>query len=146
MYDVIELSKYIINYAKEHNKTITNLQLQKILYYIQGIFHLKFNEYAFNDEIEAWRLGPVVPKIYYKYYANVGMPIMDKYENDDLPVYKEKSHKNVIDGIIEEKLDLDAWELVKFTHSEDPWKKTYSAGKNNIISKQLISTWFNNNN
>jgi uncharacterized phage-associated protein len=41
---------------------ISNLQLQKILYYIQKTF-LENGMVAFDDEIEAWKFGPVVPAV-----------------------------------------------------------------------------------
>ena len=40
MNKTIEISKYIVNYANEKGLGITNLKLQKLLYYVQAAFLL----------------------------------------------------------------------------------------------------------
>ena len=52
MYSALELSKYIVTKCINDGKPISNLQLQKILYYIQRDF-LKQGEPAFSATIEA---------------------------------------------------------------------------------------------
>lgn len=64
MYRAIELSKYIVSKCIDDGFPISNLQLQKILYYIQRDF-LRIGKPAFPDAIEAWQFGPVVPNVYY---------------------------------------------------------------------------------
>lgn len=66
MYNAIDLSKYIVSKCVTDGHPISNLQLQKILYYIQKDF-LQRDEVAFSDNIEAWQFGPVVPNVYYHY-------------------------------------------------------------------------------
>ena len=67
-YDVKEIAKKIIAKTDiEHGDTISNLKLQKMLYYMQG-FHLAFFDTPlFDDEIYAWQYGPVVPSVYNEY-------------------------------------------------------------------------------
>ena len=55
MYSALELSKYIVTKCINDGKPISNLQLQKILYYIQRDF-LKQGEPAFSDTI-VWSSG-----------------------------------------------------------------------------------------
>lgn len=55
MYNAIDLSKYIVSKCVIDGHPISNLQLQKILYYIQKDF-LQRDEVAFSDNIEAWQL------------------------------------------------------------------------------------------
>ena len=52
MYAAIDLSKYIVSKCIRDDHPISNLQLQKILYYIQKDF-LKKGKIAFPDDIEA---------------------------------------------------------------------------------------------
>ena len=59
MYSALELSKYIVTKCINDGKPISNLQLQKILYYIQRDF-LKQGEPAFSDTIEAWQFIIIV--------------------------------------------------------------------------------------
>ena len=80
-YSAVELSKYIITKCARENKPISNLQLQKILYFIQKEYLQKKGVPAFNDPIEAWRFGPVVPESYYFFCGAGAMPITDIYDD-----------------------------------------------------------------
>ena len=46
---------------------ISNMKIQKLLYYAQGIHLAIANEPLFDDPIEAWRFGPVVPDVYHRF-------------------------------------------------------------------------------
>ena len=50
MYNAIDLSKYIVSKCVKDGHPVSNLQLQKILYYIQKDF-LQRDEIAFSDNI-----------------------------------------------------------------------------------------------
>ena len=54
---------------------ISNLQLQKILYYLQVYFIQHEGIPLFEDEIEAWQFGPVIPEVYYEYCGFGGFEI-----------------------------------------------------------------------
>ena len=62
MNKAIEISKYIVNYANEKGLDITNLKLQKLLYYVQAAFLLlsEGKEPCFSDKIVACLHGPVL--------------------------------------------------------------------------------------
>ena len=38
MYNALDVSRYIINYSNDKNYGISNLKLQKILYFVQAYF------------------------------------------------------------------------------------------------------------
>lgn len=63
MYAALSIARYIIDKCTKERYPISNLQLQKILYYIQREF-LQQGMKAFPEEIEAWQFGPVVPEVY----------------------------------------------------------------------------------
>ena len=67
MYSALDIAKYIIDYSNRRDTPVSNLQLQKILYYIQMNFYRRLNKPAFNEDIEAWRYGPVVSSVYNVY-------------------------------------------------------------------------------
>src|SRR5271165_1232342 len=51
----------------EAGDTISNLKLQKLLYYVQG-YHLAFyGSELFPDPIVAWQYGPVVEGVYHNF-------------------------------------------------------------------------------
>lgn len=136
MYQAIVLSKYIITKCVKDGHPISNLQLQKILYYIQK-YYVKHNNRAFVDEIEAWQFGPVVPIVYYHFCGFGAMPITSQYEDVTISLEDQE----MVDPIVEEKRSLYPWDMVKDTHRPGgAWEQTYQNGKGNgkVISISLI--------
>ena len=67
MVAALDLAKYIVHKANGMNESITHLKLQKILYYVAGVFAGALNKRAFSDRIEAWQYGPVVRNVYIEF-------------------------------------------------------------------------------
>lgn len=136
MYAAIDLSKYIVSKCIQENCPISNLQLQKILYYIQKDF-LSRGEMAFSDDIEAWQFGPVVPNVYYHYCGYGAMPISIASGSSEISIFDEC----YVDNIVEAKRELDPWEMVEETHKPDgAWARVYRNGLGNrcVIPAELI--------
>jgi uncharacterized phage-associated protein len=138
MYSANDIAKYAINRCSEAGSPISNLQLQKILYYIQGYFLAVFNTSAFEDEIYAWRLGPVVPDVYYNYNYFGADSIILSGESESLEDFTS-TEKKLINAVIDLKSPLSAWKLVKDTHDEKPWLNTIQS---EVISKECIKEYF----
>lgn len=136
MYTAMDLSKYIVQKCIDDNYPVSNLQLQKILYYIQ-INYLKRDDFAFFDDFEAWQFGPVVPNVYYRYCTHGASPIIFNFET---PIISE-SDQEYINPIVELKRVLAPWDLVRETHKPNgAWAKIYQDGKGNhkVIPIDLI--------
>lgn len=124
----------------EDAEYISNLKLQKLLYYAQGTYLALEDKPLFNDKILAWQHGPVVEKIYQKYkiYGSKGIDeeIIFNTEQIDLKTRK----------ILEEVYDVfgqySAWKLRNMTHEETPWQNTR---KNDCIPNELIKEYFKAN-
>lgn len=135
VYSAVDLSKYIVTLCVNEDSPITNLQLQKILYYIQKDY-LDRGDAAFSDPIEAWKFGPVVREAYYYFCGYGAMPIFSKY---DITIKDED--KTFIDPIVRKKRALDPWDLVGDTHKPGKaWATVFDGGLGNkkIISNTLI--------
>lgn len=141
MDDVLNISKYVIKFFNDRNKNITNLKLQKILYYIQGYFYKHFDKGAFTDEIYAWTYGPVVPYVYYEYSINRMLPL--NCDEQFVTLNCNEDEIKVIRSVMEKCENITSYELVEKTHSEYPWQ---TAEKGKIIPKSYISYYFKNNN
>ena len=126
----------------EDRNPISNLQLQKILYYIQYEFLTKKNYCAFSDDIEAWKFGPVVPNVYYRFCGSGGMPItLTVFFKPYEALNFDKNNKKLIDSIVEEKRELDPWDMVEETHKEGKaWHTVYDGGRGarEVIPVSLI--------
>lgn len=136
----MELAKYIISKCEQDNVPISNLQLQKILYYIQYESLKKTNNCIFYDDIEAWQFGPVVPNVYY-YFCNFGaMPINLKFENYK-DIITDSQTLNLVNCVVDRQREQNPWDMVKETHKDNgPWYLTFKngAGIGKVIYVDLI--------
>lgn len=138
--DAVVLAKYVIYQFSKRNKIITNLKLQKILYYIQGYYYRRFKRPAFLEDIYNWQYGPVVPKVYYLFSENHSSALSSEMYVDDS--FLNMHEKELIDNVIDRCVNMSASYLVEKTHSEAPWK--YSE-LGNIITKNSINMFFYSN-
>lgn len=137
MYRALDVSKYIITKCTNEDKPISNMQLQKILYFIQLDYLKRFDKPVFSDEIEAWQFGPVVPNVYYYFSGFGSMTIPLVFSDYNI----SPDDKININKIVEVKRELFPWDMVKDTHKEGgPWDLIYKngKGKRNIIPMDLI--------
>lgn len=66
-YDVSDVARFIVRKYIADGNPVTNMKLQKMLYYAWVRYYKQFGEYLFRDDIYAWKYGPVVPKVYREY-------------------------------------------------------------------------------
>ena len=125
--------------VKEYNivpEYITNLKLQKLLYYVQAISLQVFKKIAFKEKIMAWSYGPVVNEVYQKYKEN--------HSNEIKIDGKVKKISSGLEKVINEVIDsygsMEANKLIDFTHEEEPWKNTEI---NKEIKTDIIKEYFN---
>lgn len=136
-----KISKYIIKEALKRKMPVTNLKLQKILYFVQEVHLVMHDKEAFSDEIIAWEYGPVVKDVYYEYAiygANDIIP-MDKNEKINLSMRLKKAVSFVLNDL----LKYSDIALVKETKKEgSPWSKV---SLNEEIDTKDIFEYFLNN-
>ena len=136
----INVAEYVIEFAGNQGKLITNLKLQKTLYYIQGYSFRKLSYPIIDDDFFNWQYGPVLPSVYFEYSGNSGMSL-ERRKWIALPRLAPKQ-SHVLNRVIEECLSRNVSELVELSHGEDPWKNTQLRDK---ISKKSIQVYFENN-
>lgn len=155
-YCVDDVARYIINYCNDSEYIISNLKLQKILYFVQAKFLTEMTYPCFSEEIEAWNFGPVVPQIYseYKKFGSGNIPkIMTyyKYSEDDYfsaekckytPDVIGQDDQPLIESMVDSCNNYSASQLVSITHKQAPWIKAFSPYMNNVITKESIKSFF----
>lgn len=157
-YDALDIARYVIKYSNDQDYGVSNLKLQKILYFIQAYFLIQTNHPCFREPIEAWDFGPVVPTVYkqYKMYASADVPTMESYisfDGDD--IWKSKrirfnkinikdEDKILINKVVDKFSEYSATDLVTLTQHQTPWIDAFSSGKNNEISLDIIKDYFSN--
>lgn len=139
----IDIAYYVIEKYNERGVEISNLKLQKIMYYIQGYFYKDLKISAFDEEIFNWPYGPVVPDVYFEFSVFGSLPIYldEKAKEETLNIKFNRDHKKVIDRVVACCNDKKASQLVEMTHSETPWKST---SKSKVIPQRIIEEYFEN--
>ncbi|MBD2195916.1 MULTISPECIES: Panacea domain-containing protein [Calothrix] len=123
MIDCLNVARYFIVKAYEDGieAEMTNMKVQKLLYYSQSLHLALYDEPLFDEEIQAWRYGPVCPPAY-RFYS--------EFEANQLPVPSKDFLLQISDE--QKKLLAEIWEyfggyhayrLSDMTHGEFPWKK-----------------------
>lgn len=139
MYSAMDVAKYCVAKCYIEKSPISNLKLQKYLFYIQLEF-LNNGSKAFSDEIQAWMYGPVVPSVYYHYSVFGALDIKPNDEND-INLIKNDKDIHMIDKVITEYRGYSVGDLVEKTHIKGgAWDRTYrnGAGTYNVITDDLM--------
>ena len=122
---------------------MTHKKLQKLCYYAQAWHCALYGEKLFEDEIQAWIHGPVIPSIY---------PIYADYKWDNIPQHagevrvSEKS-LDILEAVYNTYGGFSGDQLELLTHSEAPWqdaRKGFEAWEpcNNAISTDSMSKYY----
>ncbi|MFN6497827.1 MAG: Panacea domain-containing protein [Nostoc sp. DedQUE01] len=123
MINCLNAARYFIVRAYENGieAEMTNMKVQKLLYYSQSLHLALYDEPFFDEEIQAWRYGPVCPPAY-KFYS--------EFEAKQLPVPGQDflleisdEKKKLLEEIWEYFGGYHAYRLSDMTHGEFPWKK-----------------------
>ena len=139
----VEVARYVLRFAHSKGSLVTNLKLQKLLYYAQGWHLAIFNKPLFGDSIEAWVHGPVVPKVYQKYKKYRWQPIGSQPNNVSL----SPQTKRFMQELLEVFLPIDAFQLERMTHREPPWIEARGSLEpdaicHNEISQERMQSYF----
>lgn len=138
-----------ISYIFKKAEEVTPLALQKMLYFIQGIYMVLFHEELFSEECEAWAHGPVFKDVYDVFKNFKYNPIDDTR----FAMFQNRFHelsdneKKVIDLVVESFGIYSGKILEEITHGETPWKDARSnclpgEPSNEIISKESMKKYF----
>jgi uncharacterized phage-associated protein len=126
------------DYKEEVQPAIDHLKLQKLVYFSQAMRLAAYDEKLFDEEIEAWPLGPVVSSVYHAFKPNA-----------DRNITKEQGSFEGIDEETREYL-RQVWlefgkyssiQLVNITHKHQPWKEARERNQK-VISEDTMKTFY----
>lgn len=137
-FDVADYLLTLVN--EDEGDSMSNLKLQKLVYYAQGL-HLACHDVPLFDEaIEAWAHGPVVPELYFK-YRDLGSTPISIPQDIDFDKFNTET-KELLDDVYTVFGQYSAWKLREITHEEPPWSEAYNSGSNTIISHEALKEHF----
>ena len=140
-YTASDIAKWFTKWADFNDAELSNMKLQKLLYYAQGHYLADADEPLFDDEIEAWSHGPVVPSVYHE-YKDFGSTEISPAPDFELSSIDRDTAK-FLQKIWNTYGGLAAWKLRNMTHNEDPWSKHFEDNERNVvIPKDSLKRWF----
>lgn len=150
-YSAMMIANFIISYCKENNFEINNLRLQKLLYFVQGFYLVNNDKLLFEDSIEKWRYGPVIPQVYHA-FKSYGSDEINDVEDEIIVIennnsfsievqsYSSDNIKNndikFIEAIVTSLKEVDTFDLVEITHNQQAWfndRNRIMNGERNIM-------------
>jgi uncharacterized phage-associated protein len=123
MLNCLDAARYFISHAYEDGREaeMTNMKVQKLLYYAQSLHLALFKSPLFDEEIQAWRYGPVCPPAY-RFYSRFEAEQLPIPQMAELPAFSDTTQQ-----LLAEVWDYfgihHAYTLSSMTHLEFPWKK-----------------------
>ncbi|HAZ2725892.1 Panacea domain-containing protein [Enterococcus faecalis] len=169
-YLAMYVADYIIDYCNEHDIEINNLKLQKVMYYLQAKSLVETDEPLFDEDLQKWKYGPVVPTVYHEYknngagnlnFSDIG-PILREAKPDEKanffgryvqeiysPELIGQDDRESINKVVNSLSKYTGFELVNKTHEHSIWKNAESRineGAQGIMyTDEEIKNFFTNN-
>lgn len=144
-HDSRAVANQFVKLSREHDDPITILQLVKFVYLAHG-WHLGFHDKPLIcHEVQAWKLGPVVPEVYHAFRPGDGVVVKD-LAMDGSESYNDEfgeNAKSLIDGVFKSYTELSPYALSALTHKPGtPWHQVKDNGFYATIPNEIIRKYY----
>ena len=137
------VANFFLDLADEEGVSLTQLKLMKLVYIAYGWYLAITGEKLFDEPIQAWRNGPVIPSLYHEFKSYGRLPIDGRATSFDLDTGTISVPRIPETDVVTVKILTLVWEsykrfsaaaLVRRTHDDGtPWAETYVEGARNIV-------------
>jgi uncharacterized phage-associated protein len=128
-----DIADYFLCLANETGSFVSNLKLQKLVYYAQAWHLALYDRPLFEEDFQAWVHGPVIPELFEKYQRFGWKPISEEVHPDlPRPIVKH------LEEVADEYFSCDAYLLERMTHAEAPWQLAREGLAADAISENII--------
>ncbi len=129
-YSAKDIGRETVNLSIGSKCWISNLKLQKILYFSWLEYYKRHGKPLFEEEFQAWKYGPVVPSVYYDYWCNAANILLAPKRTSE-PI-DEGTSAFLLEML--KKFDaVTVHEMVELSHNTKPWKDNYGVRMKNTI-------------
>lgn len=132
----------------ETGKPVTQMKLQKMVYFAHGYHLAKYGEPLIKEDFEAWQFGPVAPSIYneFKLYGSDAIRVTDTAKLEAALSTLSPEAIDAINYTWEATKDISAYKLSNWTHKQDsPWAASYRPNiLGTVIPNHDIQSYFIN--
>lgn len=139
------VANFFLEKAESENVPLSQLKLIKLVYIAYGWYLALKNAKLFNEQIEAWKHGPVIPSIYHE-FKDYGQNPIDRFAYElDLDTYEavipkipadDEETRLILTKVWAAYKKFTGWTLRNKTHEPDsPWSRVYKEGQRGIRIK-----------
>lgn len=149
--NVLSVANAFIALAKRDGREISNMMLQKLMYFAQGHSLGLRNQPIVDEAPEAWTYGPVFPTVYHEFKAYGGSGIahpVSLYDSSQgmyvlPPPIQDPEDWQMIEAVWDAYKDRSPIELSNMSHVKDgPWDKVYGTYRNADIQDEEMKSFF----
>lgn len=148
-YDVRTVANVVLKRARHLGVPITNLHLNKALFFIHVDFLREHNRPLVSAKIEAWDYGPVFREVYNQFRKFKAEPIKDyarrvSYETGEAEVAEDELQLEIrcfIEEAAEFYLNVPAHVLVDVSHAKGgAWDAVWNNGNDFNVGMEITET------
>ena len=141
MYSSIQIANFLIKkHLEDKGRPIGPLKLQKLVYICYGWYWALLQKKLFEDEIQAWRLGPVIPMVWHAFKPQHG-EIFKTYDIGQGEF--DADTKQVLEGVYNAYINQSSSQIITITHAPGtPWSRTYDGTSDKVIPPEVIWSYY----
>ena len=149
-YEPEKIANAFLSLAKNDGSTLSNMKIQKLLYFSQGHSMSTLKKDLISDDCHAWDYGPVFPSVYHHLKQYGSGPVDGKIYDEEDPLRfipkLQPDEKELLDAIWDKYGSLSALRLSEMSHvTQGPWavmRRTNHDKQSPVIPKELIRKYF----
>lgn len=146
LHDIVspkDVADFLLCESRERGEILTNLKLQKLLYYAQAWYLALQNKPLFSEDFQAWVHGSVLPSQYQRFKRCEWRPILEEIAP---PQLSDDISSHLIEVVNVFGIET-ASALELMNHKERPWleaRKEIGADQpsSNVISKESMRSFY----
>lgn len=143
MYNCFDIANYFVELAKKDGQVIGPMKLLKLTYIAHGYYLAFTDKPLFDNKIEAWKYGPVIPDLYHiikrTKFSDSENNLLEMYSNNTIKSEDDKFLKAVWGAY----KNLSGVQLSSLTHKEGtPWQKVYNGDYFKEIDDEIIKSCY----
>ncbi len=137
-YSAVDVAFSLLKHAKAQGKSFSNLQLQKLTYVAHGLSLAIHKRPLVVDDVFAWKYGPVLPSVYFRFKAHGSAPITEQRD-----VILDAESDTIVNDVVSKLGHFTGSQLVELTHrTGSPWHQTWDGTHQKIIPDHIIQTHY----
>lgn len=133
-YDGRAVANFVLDFCESRQCRITNLALQKVVFFCHAWSLIKFQKPLVKHSFEAWKYGPVLQYLYHEFKVFDERPIEGRAKSINpatgkrqIAEYKfDSATEDLLNNVVGFYIKLSTSELVRLSHAKDgPWYKAW---------------------